>query len=66
MSRKVIVDFDLCEANAVCMAAAPEIFKVDDEDLLHLLTETIPDDLQTKAENAVRMCPRQAIKIVEE
>ncbi len=48
------------------MAAAPEIFKVDDEDLLHLLTETIPDDLQTKAENAVRMCPRQAIKIVEE
>ena len=29
---KVVADYDLCEANAVCMEQAPEVFKVDEED----------------------------------
>ena len=28
MSFRVIVDFDKCESNALCMAAAPEVFEV--------------------------------------
>ena len=60
---KVIVDFDLCEANAVCMDVAPEIFKVDDNDMLHILIESPPEALRKKLEEAVRLCPRQAISI---
>ena len=60
---KVIVDFDLCEANAVCMDVAPEIFKVDEEDMLHILIERPPEALRKKLEEAVRLCPRQAISI---
>jgi ferredoxin len=60
---KVIVDFDLCEANAVCMDVAPEIFKLDDEDMLHILIESPPEPLRKKLEEAVRLCPRQAISI---
>ncbi len=62
---KVVVDFDLCESNAVCMDVAPEVFKVDDEDMLHILQEHPPEALRKKVEEAVRLCPRQAIKIEE-
>ena len=39
MGVKVVVDFDLCEANARCMEDCPEVFKVDDDDFLHVLIE---------------------------
>ena len=34
---RVVVDFDLCESNALCMAAAPEVFEVRDDDFLYVL-----------------------------
>ena len=43
---KVIVDFDLCEANAICMDVAPEVFKVDDNDELQILLEKPPEELR--------------------
>ena len=60
---KIQVDYDLCEANAVCMSKVPEVFKVDDEDNLHILIESPPEELREKVEAAVRLCPRQALKI---
>ncbi|MCP4007834.1 MAG: ferredoxin [bacterium] len=62
---KIVVDYDLCEANAVCEGQAPEIFKVDEEDCLHLLEESPGDDKREKIESAVRLCPRQALSIQE-
>ena len=59
---KVVVDYDLCEANALCMNAAPEIFRVEDDDSLTVLVDAIPDDLKEKAQEAARLCPRQAIR----
>jgi ferredoxin len=58
---RVKVDYDLCEANAVCMREAPEVFLVDDEDNLQILDENPGPELRDKVRNAVRLCPRQAI-----
>jgi ferredoxin len=66
MSYRVVVDFDLCESNALCMAAAPEVFEVRDDDFLYILDETPPDELRSKVEEAVRRCPKAAISIVDE
>ncbi|MCE2390017.1 MAG: ferredoxin [Proteobacteria bacterium] len=63
---KVIADYDLCEANAVCMEQAPEVFKVDEEDNLHILIENPGEELRAKVEAAVRLCPRQALQIAED
>ena len=60
---KVVVDYDLCEANALCMDCAPEVFRVEDDDTLTVLIEDIPDELREKVEEAVRLCPRQAIAL---
>lgn len=66
MPYRVVVDFDLCESNAVCMGIAPEVFEVRDDDFLYILDERPPEALRPKVEQAVRSCPKQAISIVEE
>ena len=65
MSYKVVVDFDLCESNAICMGIAPEVFEVRDDDFLYVLQEEPSDDLRPKVEDAVARCPKQAISIEE-
>ncbi len=63
MTWKVVVDFDRCESNAVCMGIAPEVFEVRDDNFLYVLQENPPDELRDKVEESVRQCPRQAISI---
>jgi ferredoxin len=60
---RVVVDFDLCESNALCMGLAPEVFEVRDDDLLYVLDENPPEELRAKIEAAVRTCPKNAISI---
>ena len=60
---KIIVDYDLCEANARCMQVCPDLFEVDDDDNLIVKSETFDEALKSKVEEAVRVCPRQAITI---
>jgi ferredoxin len=63
---RIEVDWDLCEANAACMRAAPEVFRVDEDDHLHLLIHEVSPELRTKVEKAVRDCPRRALSLVAE
>ena len=63
---KVVVDFDLCESNAICMGVAPEVFEVRDDDFLYVLQEHPPEELRPKMEEAVRLCPKQAISIEDD
>jgi ferredoxin len=60
---KILVNYDLCESNAICMAVAPEVFEVRDDDFLYLLTEEPGEELREKMEESVRRCPKQAITI---
>lgn len=63
---RIVVDYTLCEANAVCMKVAPEVFQVGDDDKLIVLLERPPPELRAKVENAVRRCPRNALSLAEE
>ena len=63
---RIVVNFDLCESNALCMGAAPEVFEVRDDDFLYVLDEHPGEELRAKVEEAVRLCPKQAITIDEE
>ena len=60
---RVVVVYDLCESNALCMAAAPEVFEVRDDDFLYVLQDEPSEDLRGKVEEAARRCPKQAITI---
>ncbi|MEB3061844.1 MULTISPECIES: ferredoxin [Mycolicibacter] len=63
--RQVVVDYGLCEANAICMGINPEVFHLDDEDHLHILKPDITPETEHDVAEAIRRCPRQALSIVE-
>jgi len=65
MSFKVVVDYDLCESNAICMQIAPEVFEVRDDDFLYLLTDTPDEEQRAKVQESVQRCPKQAISIAD-
>ena len=60
---RVVVNWDMCESNAICMAVAPQVFEVREDDNLYILQEHPDESLRPKVEEAVRMCPKQAISI---
>ena len=63
MGFRVVVDFDKCESNALCMGVAPEVFEVRDDDFLYVLNENPDESMRAKVEEAARRCPKQAITI---
>jgi ferredoxin len=60
---RIVVDWDACESNALCMHEAPEVFEVRDDDFLYVLQDEPGEDLREKVEEAARRCPKQAITI---
>lgn len=62
-SMKVTVDYNLCEANALCMDVCPEVFRLTDDDELIVLIEEPDESLRSKLEDAAQLCPRLAITI---
>jgi ferredoxin len=65
-SVKVVVDFDECASNAVCMGIVPEVFEVRDDGYLYVLNEHPPEELRERLREAVNGCPTGAISILEE
>jgi ferredoxin len=66
---KVTVDSLLCEANGLCVLAAPEVFELFDDDDgggVQILLETPPAALEESVREAVDACPKQALRIAEE
>ncbi|TDB80110.1 ferredoxin [Actinomadura sp. KC216] len=62
---RVRVDPLVCEANAVCVGLAPEVFDLDDEDELQILTPDVPAGEQDRVRHAVRSCPKAALSLDE-
>jgi len=54
---KVVVDLNLCDLHGLCVEAAPEVFEIGDDGVLHVL--------RAKVDKAVRECPTGAISIEE-
>ena len=63
---KVVVDFDVCASNAVCMGIVPEVFEVRDDGYLYILDENPPEELRDRLNQSVNSCPTGAISIVDE
>ncbi|MFD1814619.1 ferredoxin [Rhodococcus gannanensis] len=58
------VDRAACEAHALCVEIAPEIFRLGDDEIA-TCDENPPAASWPLAESAIGACPRQAISIVD-
>ena len=55
------VDRSLCEANAVCVGFAPDIFDLDDDEELVIQPGAVPDDQLERVSDAIKGCPKNAL-----
>jgi ferredoxin len=62
---KVIVDYDACSSNAVCMGIAPEIFEVRDDGFMYVLNENPGPEFDERLREAVASCPNGALSLEE-
>jgi ferredoxin len=60
---RVVFDRRQCDSNGFCTQEAPEVFALDDNDQLHILVPEPPEHLRTAVSAAMRVCPKQAIRI---
>lgn len=63
---RVEVDEDLCQGHAMCELEAPDVFSVPKRGKVDLLLERPPETLRAEVETAVRECPTQALRIIED
>nr|WP_296768694.1 ferredoxin [Rhodococcus sp. (in: high G+C Gram-positive bacteria)] len=55
------VDFDLCEANGVCVGLAPDVFDLnDDDELIVSKADRLPEN-RAAIDGAIAGCPRAAL-----
>ncbi|WP_037304134.1 ferredoxin [Amycolatopsis orientalis] len=60
---EIDVDRSLCEANAICVGFAPEVFDLDDEEELVLASAEVPANQVERVTQAVASCPKNALLI---
>jgi ferredoxin len=64
---KLRVDGARCQGHALCHAAAPQLFRLRDEDgHSSPALEDVPPELEALAARAARGCPEQAILLDED
>lgn len=63
---KLVIDLDKCYKSGECYYNHPELFAMDDEGFPQVQVDALNDaELHTHAEQAIEVCPAQAISIQE-
>lgn len=60
---RIVVDWALCDGNGMCVAEAPDVFDLADDDTLVVLQETPQAQLADQVDAAVRACPKRALSV---
>jgi ferredoxin len=63
---RIEVDLDLCQGHAMCELEAPDVFSVPRKSKV-TVTEPVPSRSQrAEVEAAVRYCPTQALRLLDD
>jgi ferredoxin len=63
---RIEVDLDLCQGHAMCELEAPDYFTVPKRGKVEILDAEPPEDARAEVQNAVDMCPTQALTIKDQ
>lgn len=61
----VDADMNLCEANALCVENAPEVFSLDDNEELEIAAGPVPPGSENRVRDSIAQCPRAALSARE-
>lgn len=62
---RIVIDKKRCEGYGFCVEAAPDLLELDDEGILHNLTDEVLLEQLDRAKAAVRVCPVAALRLTQ-
>jgi ferredoxin len=62
---KISADREVCISAGNCVMAADAVFDQDEDGIVVLLVGDVPEGEEDHAREAVRLCPSQALRIVD-
>jgi ferredoxin len=62
---KISADREVCISAGNCVMAADAVFDQDEDGIVVLLVDDVPEGEEDHAREAVRLCPSQALRIVD-
>jgi ferredoxin len=63
---KIGADRDRCIGAGMCVMTDEAVFDQDDDGVVVVLAEDVPDGEQTRVRNAVDLCPSGALSLLKE
>ena len=60
---KLVIDLEKCLNSGQCAYLQPELFELNDAGEPNVLNDAPEGDLIAKAQDAIEMCPAQAIRL---
>lgn len=62
---KVTANRDVCISAGNCVMAASAVFDQDEDGIVVMLVDDVPESEQDDAREAVKLCPSQALRIAD-
>jgi ferredoxin len=62
---KVSADRDVCISAGNCVMVADAVFDQDDDGIVTVLVDEIPEGQEGNAREAVKLCPSQALQVID-
>jgi ferredoxin len=62
---KVEADREVCIQAGNCVMVADSLFDQDDDGIVVVLVDEVPEGEEDRAREAVKMCPSQALTLVD-
>lgn len=63
---RIVADRDICVGSGQCVLTEPAVFDQDDDGIVVLLTEQPEGEQAQHTQEAVWLCPSQALSIMDE
>jgi ferredoxin len=62
---KVTADRDVCISAGNCVMSAGAVFDQDEDGIVMVLVDEVPEGEEDHAREAVKLCPSQALSLIE-
>jgi ferredoxin len=62
---KLHADRDVCISAGNCVMAADALFDQDDDGIVMVLVDEVPEGEEEHAREAVKLCPSQALRLTD-
>ena len=62
---KITADRDVCISAGNCVMVAGAVFDQDEDGIVVMLVDDVPESEEARAREAVKLCPSQALRIAD-